>query len=133
MRISGLIFIIVCCMVGMAHAQPAMPPLCTVRAEVVDRNDDDSTLQLKILEVHGLFATLSCEDGLPEQGDTVRTLAVWEGDFAGIVPGCVLSAGVAPEDASVPDTDIKWKDVVAECPDSKKMFQYPLLTEGNAD
>jgi hypothetical protein len=117
----------------MAYAQPAMPPLCSVRSEVVDRNEDDSTLRLKILEVHGLFSTLSCEDGLPEPGDTVRTLAVWEGDFAGIIPGCVLSAGMAPEDASVPDSNIKWKDVVAECPDGKKAFQYPLLIKATVD
>jgi hypothetical protein len=131
--ISGLVLILFLGITGAVQAQPALPPLCTVRAEVLDRNEGDSTLQLKVLEVHGLFSTLSCEGPLPEPNDVVRTLAVWEGDFAGIVPGCIISAGIAPEDSTVPDSDIKWKDVVADCPFGKKVFQYPFSTEGSAD
>lgn len=114
-------------------AEPALPPLCTIRAEVLARNEEDATLQLKVLEVHGLFSTLSCEGPLPAENDVVKTLAVWKDDLAGIVPGCVLSAGIAPEDAQVPDSDIKWKDVVAECPAGKKVFQYPISTEGQEE
>jgi hypothetical protein len=102
--------------------------LCTIRAEVLARNEEGATLQLKVLEVHGLFSTLSCEGPLPEPNDVVTTLAMWEGDFAGIVPGCILSAGIAPEDATVPDSDIQWKDVVAECPAGKKVLQHPIST-----
>ncbi len=130
MRVLSLVLMIFfCAAVRTVRAEPTMPPLCTVRAEVVDRNEDDATLQLKVLEVHGLFSTLSCEGSLPEAGDVVKTLYVWDGDFAGIIPGCTLSAGIAPEDASVPDSNIRWKDVAVVCPNSKKVLQYPLSTE----
>ena len=133
MRTIAPVLILSLVLAGAASAQPAMPPLCTVRAQVIDRDEANATLRLKVLEVHGLFSTLSCEEALPKEGAVVNTLAVWENDFAGVVPGCELSAGVAPEDATVPDSYLKWKDVVADCPAGRKVFQYPLSTEASAD
>jgi hypothetical protein len=132
MRLCVLVFVSLLGFAGFANADPAMPPLCLVRAEVAELYEEDSILRLKILEVRGLFSTLSCEGALPVPGEVLRTAPVWAGDLEGLGPGCVLSAGIVPKDPVAPDGSAKWKDVVAECPDEKKTFRYPLFVEGSA-
>src|SRR5512142_2977122 len=72
---------------------PAMPPLCTVRAEVAAIHDD-GTVDLRVLDTHGVFSVVSCDEEAPRAGEVWAAETVWKEDLAVLEPGCEVSGAL---------------------------------------
>ena len=112
-----------------SFADPAMPPLCSARAEIVSKDETDASFMLRILDVHGIFSTLSCEGKVPRPGEVIRTSSYVLEEFNLVKAGCVISAAISPSRNTAGVDVTKWEDLVADCPMEKKLLRHSFTTE----
>ncbi len=124
-----LAFALVVLFPPLACAEPAMPPLCTARAQVLAKNEADSSFDVRVIDVRGIFSTLSCEGEVPEKGAVLKTSALVQEEFRAVDIGCVFSAGIKPSANGMGGPgSMTWENVVADCPKEKKLLRYRFST-----